>query len=108
LSRRARSRAFEVFGRTYHFVLQPPLAFLAERFGESFFQTRFDQSDREARDVDSDPLPLMLLRRMHRRPATAERIEDHGLVAFVRAHLDDSLKERQRLLCRITEAFFSH
>ncbi len=53
------------------------------------------------RDVDPDPLALQLLRRMHRRPATAERIEDH--VAFVAAGRDDAFKQRDRLLRRIAE-----
>jgi hypothetical protein len=55
------------------------------------FQPLFDQRDREMRDVDPDPFALQLLRRIHCRAATAERIEHY--VAFVCAGGDYSFKQ---------------
>ena len=46
------------------------------------------------RDVDADPLPPELLRRVDRRAAAAERIEHD--VAWVGRGGDDALKERER------------
>ena len=53
------------------------------------------------RDIDPDPLPVQVLRRHQRRPAPAKRIQNN--VVLIRRRLDDPLKQRERLLCRIAE-----
>src|ERR1700734_3159754 len=55
---------------------------LIDDSGEGFFQTPFDQGDCKMRKVDTNPLPVELLRRMDRCPAAAKWIKYN--VAFVR------------------------
>lgn len=47
---------------------------LVLQFRERVFHPAADEIYREIRDVNADPFALVLLGRMHRRPATAERI----------------------------------
>ena len=47
--------------------------------------------DGKVGDVDADPLPAELLRRMYRRPAAAEGVEDH--VALVGEQVDQPLRQ---------------
>jgi hypothetical protein len=52
---------------------------LDERKGVA--QALLDQRNGEMGDVDADPLPVQLLRRVHGGAATAKRIEHH--IAFI-------------------------
>ena len=45
--------------------------------GEGVAQALLDQADGEVGDVDADPLPPELLRRVHGGAAAAERVEHH-------------------------------
>jgi hypothetical protein len=52
-------------------------------------------------DVDPDPLPSELLRRIDRGSAAAERVEHH--VAGIGRSGDDAFEQRARLLGRVAE-----
>jgi hypothetical protein len=71
---------------------------------ECVFHTTPDQVDRQVRDVDPDPVPVELLRRMHRRPAPAERIEDD--IAGLTRRFHNAFEKVERLLRRIAQTFF--
>ena len=55
------------------------------------------------RDVDPDPLPPKLLRRVDGRAAAAEGVEYH--IALVRRGLDDAFEQGEWLLGWVAEAF---
>jgi hypothetical protein len=61
--------------------------------------------DGKMSNVDPNPMTLEALGYGDSGPAAAERIDDH--IAFVRACLDDSLKESFGLLRGVSEAFGS-
>src|SRR5487761_76915 len=65
------------------------------------YETMLDEADGEIRDVDADPAAAKLLRRGHRGAATAEGVEDD--ITNVGSGAEDPLKERDRLLGRITQ-----
>ncbi len=56
-------------------------------------------------NVDADPLPVQLLRRMNGRAAPAERIEDD--IAGVGGSGDDAFEECDGFLGGVAEAFFA-
>jgi hypothetical protein len=60
-------RRGEVLGNADGFPLR--------RVAISFAKALLDQADGEVCDVDPDPLPSQLLRRVDRRPAAAERVK---------------------------------
>ena len=70
---------------------------------ECVFEPTFDEIDGEISDINANPLPTELLRRMNRRAATAKRIKDN--VAFIAAGFNDAFEQRERLLRRITQTF---
>ena len=59
-------------------------------FTERVFQPALDQVYREIGDVDPDPLPAELLRRVNRRAATAKWIEHH--VAWIAEDPGEKIK----------------
>ena len=70
---------------------------------EGVAQALLDQADGEVGDVDADPLPPELLRRVDGGAAAAERVEHH--VAGVGGGGDDALEQGEGLLGGVAEAF---
>ncbi len=62
--------------------------------GKGIAQALFDQADGKVGDVDANPLPTELFRRMDGGAAVAERVEHH--IAGVRRGVEDALKEGDR------------
>ena len=71
---------------------------------ESIVEPRFDQPDGQMSDVDADPLPIHLLRRVNGGAAAAKLVEDN--VAFVGGGGEDAFHECDRFLGGVAKAFF--
>jgi hypothetical protein len=61
---------------------------LVLQLGERVLHAAADQVDRKVRDVDADPVASKLLRRVYRRAAATEWIEDD--ISWVRGSGDDT------------------
>ena len=68
---------------------------------ESVFEPAFDEIDGEVSDINANPLPTELLRRVNRRAATAKRIKHD--VALVAAGFNDAFQQHLWFLRWITE-----
>ena len=82
----------------HHYLVHDGLA-------ESGLQPLDDEVNRDVRDVDAYPRPTELLRRVYRRPAPAERVQDHR--TGIGSELDVPFQQRQGLLGWVAEPFSS-
>ena len=71
--------------------------------GEGIVEPFFNERDGQMGNINPNPLPSKLLRRVNGGSTAAEGVQDY--ITFIAARLDDPFKERKRFLCGITKTF---